>query len=299
MNTLAALFLLLVFGGPVESRGIPAPVQAAPSLPASVSSLAVHNVRAAHAITSGAGSRVGILASSFAEDAHPELYAATVVLPGGTPTHRSDRESYEGYWTALALRDVAPEAEIYGLIIEGKTENERLVALEAALDWAVEHSLDAITYCAGQFSPSARNRLGPAIDRAVEAGVVVVFLGYDHPRNLRPGSFQARPEVSAPSADLDIYNYDCTVVLADTFVALLESDDNPIQRFKPFLARPSRGALTAGLVALIRSVRPDLPPSGVKAVLRKTSRPMVVQGRIGRHAPDALKAVSALGEASP
>jgi hypothetical protein len=128
----------------------------------------------------------------------------------------------------------------------------------------------------------------------VAAGVVVVFVDYPHPMNLLPGGFDPPGDPSAHSADLNIFSYDCTTVLADTFVALMNSDDNGIQRRRPFLARPSTGSVTAGFVALLRSLDPEASPALIKDILVKTSRPMVIRGLVGHRVPDAYSAVSKL-----
>jgi hypothetical protein len=295
MKTLAAL---MVLAGAVIPPSQPGVGQAQPPFPAFGTTqgyLTIHNVRPAHDLTEGAEAKVGILDHSFGRNAHPELYAGWEdFLTDPNEAETGSEESYHGYWMALTLHEIAPAADIFALDVTGPTEAETVEAIGRALDWAVEKGLDVVTYCSGTFSDEARKTLDPIIERTVEAGVVVVFVDYPHPLNLHPAGFEAPTGETPSSPDLNIFSYDCTAVLADTFVALMESDDNEIQRYRPFLAHPSTGSVTAGFVALLRSLDSDASPATIKDILMKTSRPMVVRGMEAQRVPDAYSAVTRL-----
>ncbi len=260
----------------------------------------IHSLDAAHKITLGAGAKVGILDHSFEFDSHPELYAGGHVFSTLHPSERGERKSHRGYWMALALREVAPGAKIYPLVLPSSDGEPLVEAIVQALDWAVEHDLDAVTYCGGDFSRTEREKLDLALERTVRAGVVVVFVGYPHPLNLLPGGFGEADVGGGRPPDLNIFSHDCIGVLADQVVALLESDDDAIQRRRPFLGRPNGGPVTAGLVALLRSVDQQATPGEIKRVLMETSRPMEYGGLTAPRVPDAfraLRSVSGLGPA--
>jgi hypothetical protein len=291
MKTLVALVLSSAFA--VGGTGIATGQNhgGAPNLVSGETYFSIHNLRPAHEITSGHGARVGIIGRSFAKKTHAELYAGGErFLPGGRHSGEED-PTHHGYWMALTLSQIAPEAEIFPLEIPAGKGPARVEAIVDALDWAVEHGLDAVTYCGGGFSQEARRVLDPVVERTVAAGVVVVFLDYSHPLNLLPGGFGPPGVEGSRDPDLNIFSYDCTALFADQFVALMESDDNGIQRYRPFLARPATGSVTAGIVALLRSVDSKISPAEVKEALMETSRPMEYRGRQAERVPDAFEAV--------
>jgi len=297
MRLLAALFLMAGVFFPPAQPGAGQVDQPRPESSTTQDYLTVHNVRPVHDLTRGAEARVGILDHSFGQDVHPELYAGgSRFLPSSAQPGIGTEETHQGYWMALALHEVAPAADIFALDVIGSSEAETVAALERALDWAVEHDLDVVTYCSGALTATAREYLDPVVERTVAAGVVIVFVDYPHPMNLLPGGFSAPGTEPENTPDLNIFSYDCTALFADTFVALIESDDNGIQRHRPFLARPSTGSVTAGFVALLRSLDPEVSPASIKNILVQTSRPMVVRGLEGPKAPDAFSAVSRLRE---
>ncbi len=261
--------------------------------------LAIHNVRAAHEITLGAGTKVGILDRSFGVEAHPELYAGSENFLGGGSNPQDGDETHQGYWMALVLHEIAPEAEIYALEAVASDEATRVEAMVRALEWAVEQKLDVVTYCSETFSESARATLDPAVEKTVEAGVVVVFLDYSHRLNLLPAGFGPPVEQRQRDPDLHIFSYDCTTLFAGQFLALLTPDDDGIQLNRPFLGRPSAGPVTAGLVALLKSVDPEASPSEIKKILMETSRSMEYQGLAAARVPDAFEAVTVAVGLSP
>jgi len=292
MRTAAAFFFFVILAIPATERATGQELPATPSASSNDTYFTVHNVLPAHQITLGAGTRVGILDRSFGMDAHPELYAGGENFLDEVPAPKDGMETHHGYWMALALSEIAPLAEIYAL--ESKTDDEeaQVAAMVRALDWAVEHELDVVTYCAGSFSEAARKVLDPAVERTVDAGVVVVFVDYPHPMNLLPAGFGPRAVDGLRDPDLNIFSYDCTPLFADQFVALMNPDDDGIQKYRPFLARASAGPVTAGFVAMLRSVDPEISPAQIKRILRETSRPMVYRGRLAARVADVFAAVT-------
>ena len=299
MKTLAALlFLVSAFqgsGGPGngQNQGVPddgglAPIHAR-----------THNLPSAHEITLGEGTRVGIISHSFGTETHRALYAGAAIFRVRGADPAPDHEAHQGFWMALALREIAPAAEIYALDLLADEESDRVRLIEKALDWAVEHRLDAITYCADGLSEKARKTLGPVLEKAVHAGVVVIFVDFPHPLNLLPAGFGVPPGAEEDRPDLKIFSYDCTTLLADQFLAPVGSDDDEISRNRSFLAPSSIGSLTAGLVALLRSVDPETSPGRVKEILIETSRPLTVHGKVEPNVPDAKAAISLITRKSP
>jgi len=59
-------------------------------------------------------------------------------------------------------------------------------AMVRAIDWAIEHELDVLTYSVQRFSAATRPRLDSAVDRALAHGIVTVFIHYPHLGNVLP-----------------------------------------------------------------------------------------------------------------
>jgi len=251
----------------------------------------VHNVRAAQKITKGAGAKVGVLDHSFGMDVHPELYAGGENFQSGMWGETFKAQSHHGYWMSLVLREIAPETEIYALNTYSSDEAERVQAMVKAIDWAIEHDLDAITYSARAFSPEGRALLDPAVERAVEAGVVVVFIHYPHPMNLFPSWIGPMTGDDERVPDLNILHYDYTVIFADEYKAFMAGEDDLAQGYRPFLSLSSTAPVTAGFVAMLRSLDPTLSPAKIKEILTAASEPYAFEGRVGERVPDVGQAV--------
>jgi hypothetical protein len=251
----------------------------------------VHHLRSAHDLTLGRGAKVAILDHSFVINAHPELYSGFQDFQLGEGEAEVAQPTYHGYWMALALHEVAPEAQIFALNTFSPDEMERVEAVVRALDWAIENDMDVVTHCAAGFSTEARAILDPAVERAVGAGVIVVFLDYEHPLNLLPAVMGQDLEEGTREPDLNIFSYDCTLDLGNITVGLLDTGDSDLVERRPFLSRSSAAPVAAGLVALVRSVDSTASPTRVKEVLKGTSRSVRIEGMAVAHVPDAFRAV--------
>ncbi|NNM06806.1 MAG: S8/S53 family peptidase [Gemmatimonadetes bacterium] len=291
MRKLVALFLWpalgLAWAGNLSGQS--QPVSTDP--PIADTPFSIHQISPAHGVTLGKGARVGILDHSFDLDSHPELYAGGRGFWNRGSASEDAGDAHRGYWMALTLRAVAPEAHIFALGVPPRAGKLRAEAMAKALEWAAGNHLDVVTYCGADLSPAEREILDPAVEKAVEAGVVVVFVGYSHPLNLLPRSFGPPLIEGGRAPDLNIFSYECTAMVGDEVVTLIEADDDAIRRNRPFLGRSSVGPVTAGLVALVKSVDPHASPGEVKTLLVEASRPLEFQGRLEPWVPDAFEAV--------
>jgi len=299
MRTAAVLFFFLGLALPTAGSAAAQTQAATPNPGSGDTYFTIHNIPPAHEITLGAGTKVGILDRSFGMDSHPELYAGGSDFPLDSAPTGAEGETHHGFWMALTLTEIAPKAEIFALKIPAGDEMARVEAITKALAWAVEHELDVVTYCHGAFSEAARERLDPVVERTVKAGVVVVFVDYDHPLNLLPGGFGPHPESGLRDADLNIFSHDCTALIGDQIVSLVDPDDDGIQRNRPFLSRTSTGTVTAGFVALVRSLDPGASPAEIKGILKDTSRPLSYRGQLAARVPDAFLAVTNVAGLGP
>lgn len=249
----------------------------------------VHNLRAAHELARGAGVKVGIMDHSFGLDALGELYAGGENFQTGGWGAAYRTEAHHGSWMARALKEVAPDVEVYALGTYDGDETSRVRAMAQALEWAVAHDLDAVTYSAGAFSPEARKALDPAVENAVANGVTVIFIHYPHPLNLFPSGIGPRSGDDEREPDLNIFHYDYSVVFTERYAALMRGDD--ASGYRPFLSLSSTAPVAAGMVALMKSLDPTLTPADCRRILQEASRSFTFQGRTGARVPDARRAL--------
>ena len=250
----------------------------------------MHNIRDAHAIAKGKGAKIGILDHSFGVEAHQGLYAGGQAFQSDEWAGNFATNSHHGYWMALVAREIAPEAELYALGTTSSDEKVKVAAMVKAIDWAIAHHLDAITYSDRKFSPDLRADLDAAVSRAVAAGIVVCFIHYPHADNLLPtGLFPRHPVDDEREPDVNILQYDYSVVFANEYQLAVQGKSQ--RRYKPFLSMSSTSPVTAGIVALMRSVNPRLTPAQCRQILMSTARPVTFEGQQGVRTVDAAAAV--------
>jgi hypothetical protein len=253
----------------------------------------IHNVAAAHAVTKGRGAKIGILDHSFGFDAHRDLYAGGQAFQSDEWAQTFAARSHHGWWMALAAREIAPEAEIYALGVTSRDEAVMVDAMVRAIDWAITNRLDALTYSNQKFTPGLRVKLDEAVGRAVRAGIVVCFIHYPHADNLLPnGLFPRHPVDDEREPDVNVLHYDYTVVMADEYAKVMAGTPTPGRNYTPFLSISSTSPVTAGFVALMRSVNPKLTPAECKSILMTTARPMTFEGQAAPRVVDVAAAVA-------
>lgn len=276
-------------GGPgAHAQDIP-PILVFPGANSRETWFSVHNLKAAHQLSRGAGVKVGILDHSFGLEALADLYAGGENFQAGEWGASYRTRAHHGSWMARALREVAPEAEIYALGTYDSDEASRVRAMVEALDWAVRHDLDAVTYSAGAFSPVGRKALDAAVEDAVHHGVTVIFIHYPHPLNLFPSWIGPRSGDDGREPDLNIFHNDYSVVFTAPYAALQRGED--AGGYRPFLSLSSTAPVTAGMVALMKALDPTLTPAECREILKEASRAFSYEGRTGTHVPDARRAL--------
>jgi hypothetical protein len=251
----------------------------------------VHNIREAQRTSTGKGVKVGILDHSFGIDAHKEMYAGGQSFQTDDWAANYATESHHGYWMATTLKEVAPDVEIYALGTYSSNEENRVAAMVKAIDWAIEHKLDVLTYSAQRFPPGLRASLDAAVSRAVKAGIVVAFIHYPHPENLLPTGLFPRSGDDEREPDVNILHYDYSVVFVEDYQNYVAG--KPRRGYRPFLSISSTSPVTAGIVALMRSASPGLTPARCKEILMTTARPLVYEGAKAPRVVDAAAAVKA------
>ncbi len=248
----------------------------------------IHNVYDAWTISKGKGVKVGILDHSFGTDVHSGLYAGGENFqPDWAEPFKNG--SHHGFWMASTLREIAPEVEIYALGTYSNDESNRVDAMIRAIDWAIAHDLDVLTYSAGRFSAENRARLDAAVDKALAKGIVTTFIHYPHPGNLLPTWLGPVTGDDEREPDVNILQYDYSVVFTRQYADWMRR--GKASDYRPFLSISSTSPVTAGFVAMLRNVRPDLKPAELKRVLMETSRTTTFEGMTSPRTVDIAAAL--------
>jgi hypothetical protein len=253
----------------------------------------LHNVAKAHEISRGKGVKVGILDNSFGYNRHRELYAGGANFSGKDSGYLET--DHHGYWMAVTLKEIAPEAEVYALGVDFDREEAKVRTMLDAIEWAIDNDLDVLTYSSSQFSEENEKKLNVVVDKAMERGIVTTFIHYYHPDNILPdGLFMYRGEAdyNRREPDLNILHYDYNVVIVPRYLEYLSSSEEDRARLTPpFLSISSTSPVTAGFVALMKSVRSDLPPAEYKRILMETGRNLICEGEDCPRVPDVYEAM--------
>ncbi len=248
----------------------------------------IHNVCDAWAISKGAGVKVGILDHSFGCDVHPGLYAGGENFqPDWAESFKSG--SHHGFWMASVLREVAPGVEIYALGTYSSDESQKVDAMVRAIDWAIAHDLDVLTYSAERFSPENRVRLDSAVGKALAKGILTTFIHYPHPGNLLPTWLGPKDGDDERDPDVNILQYDYSVVFTRQYADWMQR--GKASDYQPFLSISSTSPVTAGFVAMLRSARPELAPAELKRILMETSHVTTFEGRTSPRTVDIAAAL--------
>lgn len=246
----------------------------------------LHNITAAQEMSGGSGVRVGILDHGFGFETYRDLYADGVDFRNNEAL---SAYAEHGYWMALVLREIAPDVEIYALNTASRDETEKVDAMIAAIDWAIEHEIDVLTYSAQRFTEENRKRLDEAVNRAIEHGIVTTFIHYPHPDNLLPTGLFGMSGDDEREADVNILQYDYTVVFPQWYREAQQGKTRP--GWRPFLSISSTSPVAAGIVAMMLSANPSLTPRDCKEILMTTGRPIEFEGASAPRAVDAAAAV--------
>lgn len=283
MKTTLLLLTLLLAMSPLMGEDDPNSVLVFPGANGRETYFTLHHIKEAQAISKGKGCKVGVLDHSFGMTLHPDLYAGGKNFVVGGENFLTKRE-WHGYWMALVFHEIAPEAEIYAL--NTRTFKSRLMDAEAmarAIDWAIEQHLDVLTYSAEAFEGTGKEILEAALERAYKAGIVTTFLHTGYARNILPDGLFNPDKEDGREPDIHIFHYDYTVV--------------PIKQWEGterFFSLSSTSPVLGGVIAMMKSLRPDLSPDKCKQIVRNTAYPLAFRNQNPPRVLDALAAVKSV-----
>jgi subtilisin family serine protease len=123
--------------------------------------------------------------------AHPHVGS----VAGGVAIDDDGREHGDyvdrlGHGTAVtaAIKEQAPDAELYAVKVFDRTLSTRLSTLVAAIDWAARNGMHLVNLSLGTAKSEHERALDEAVRRAAARGVVVVAAAEDDGVRWRPGS---------------------------------------------------------------------------------------------------------------
>lgn len=243
----------------------------------------IHNVNEAHKYSKGSNIKVGIIDWLFAASEYKELYAGTVDFTN-SPYSLYEANGH-GLWMATAMREIAPECEIYALnaVIYEEHKNfeendlKRSEYLNSAIDWAIENGIDVLTYSHPKFTPIYSDIVNNCVDRAAHHEIATTFIHNENPNNIWPyGCFEYHTDQQfTREPDVNIYHYDynsLSIPQYESYLDFVKSGEHiKSGNDLPYFSFSSMSPVLGGFVALLKSIRPSLTPYECKGLLIKTS----------------------------
>lgn len=254
-----------------------------------------HNIKKAQQSATGNGIKVGIIGQYFGYTNNKNMYA-------GGKDFTGYKESFEdiaehGFWMATTLKEIAPNVEIYALCAREKNRAKEAKNISKAIDWAIENNIDILTYSAEAFRVEDKEIIDKAVHKAINNNIVTTFLHYDLPENILPdGFFPESPESYEREADVNIFHFDYNHMLIFSYENFIKSGRKVGSNIgaHPYFSNSSMSPVLAGIVALMKEIKNDLPQVEYRKILIETSKEIEYNGYIVKHVADALAAINTL-----
>lgn len=126
---------------------------------------------------SGRGVKVGIVDSGV-NPAHQHVggVAGGVRISSREADSSNDSLDYIGHGTAVAgaIREKAPDAQLYAVKVFDRALTTNIEAIIKAIDWCAENEMDVINLSLGTVNIEHRKAIVQAVVRAAEKGTVLV-----------------------------------------------------------------------------------------------------------------------------
>ena len=166
----------------------------------------------------GRGVRIAVVDSGI-HVAHPHVGA----VAGGVAIDEQGREHHDyvdrlGHGTAVtaAIKEKAPDAELYAVKVFDRSLSTRISALVAAIDWSARHGMHLVNLSLGTARPEHERVLTEAIALAATRGAVVVAAAEDDGVRWLPGSLpgvvSVRLDPTCPRHEYRVIGGDRTIV---------------------------------------------------------------------------------------
>ena len=142
------------------------------------------------ATATGRGVRIGIVDSGV-HATHPHVQGVaggvSITSDGACTDDFLDRIGH-GTAVTAAIREKAPDADLYAVRVFDRALSANVATLCAALDWAIDSGMRVINLSLGTANAGHRERLAAVVQRATERGAIIVAAGLDEGIAWLPGS---------------------------------------------------------------------------------------------------------------
>jgi hypothetical protein len=231
----------------------------------------IHNVKEAHKYGKGKGIKVGIIDWCFGFNEHHDLYTDGIDI-SGNPIFLYDKSEH-GYWMAQALKEIAPECQIYAInYLNGDNFNERAKYIVKSIEWAIHNKIDILTYSGSMFNTYEREIIDKAVETAITAGIITTFIHYDYKNNFYPGALMKFHEGNR-EPDIRILHYDYNTLFIDKYIKYISTNITELKSGEniPYLSISSTSPVLAGFIAILKCIDNTLTLNKCKEILKKTS----------------------------
>jgi hypothetical protein len=251
----------------------------------------VHRVKEVQQFSTGKGIKVGVMDKFFGVKKYPDFYAGGKDFVGDQDLF--DNIDEHGYWLSTTLKELAPNISVYAIGVRSNDKKKEAEAFMKAIDWAIENKLDILTYSAEAISQEYKPIVDKAIDKAVNNGIVTIFLHNGHPLNILPyGFFSAEGEGYYRNPDIHVYHFDYNLLLINSYKLYLKADRKPKSGDAlPYLSLSSTPIVVAASIAILKEINPNLTPAVYKEIIMKSSKSFNYQGKTIEGVLDYLSAI--------
>lgn len=237
-------------------------------------------------IRTGAKISIGVIDSGI-NTAHPDLQGKVVESVEARPEGKrvtfvpSTEGDSAGHGTACAgiISRIAPDAELYSIKVLGAGNSGDGLAFMAGLEYAVKRKMRVINLSLGTTKPQFFSPLHDLLDRAYQAGCVVVAAANNLPQPSFPSIFSSSLIAVSKSEDANPFNFgfrfgeviELTAPGINVKTAWLDGG------YRSLTGNSFACPHIVGIIALLLEQYPDLTPFQVKSLLYEIARKNVAQ----------------------
>ncbi|MBV8906178.1 MAG: S8 family serine peptidase [Acidobacteriia bacterium] len=150
----------------------------------------------------GKGLKIAVIDSGV-NAKHPHIHAVTKGVVFGSGEPEASSEDVLGHGTAVmaAIQEKAPAAEYYALRLFSNSLRTTTARLLEAIDWAISNRMDIVNLSLGTPKLEYREELEELVERAAEAGTLIVAARQAGDQPVLPGML---PGVISVGVDWEI-----------------------------------------------------------------------------------------------
>lgn len=229
----------------------------------------------------GRGVRIGVVDSGI-DQTHPALRgkvrdAVEAEVVGGRIMFRPSKTGdAAGHGTACAgiITAVAPEAQLYSIKVLGANASGSGEMFLAGLEYAIKQRLQIINLSLGTTKPQYHGRLHDLLDRAYQAGCIVVAAANNLPQPSFPSIFSSSlvSVVKDDGQDPFKFGYRYGEVIELVAPGVQVRTTWPGGGYRQLTGNSFACPQIVGIIALIMEAYPMLTPFHIKTILYTIAR---------------------------